>query len=151
MALTKTNTIPLVNIYGGGPFYILFATLVGAGSGKAPTISSLSSTVSPPCQAELLGANITYVSTGVNTLLFQDANYAVAFAIVAIDDLGTAPYEGNLGQWTNLGSTTSPPVATGCTLTTYNPLSSYGAADIPLGTLIRLMIVFKKSSTGATA
>ena len=151
MALTKTTYTPGPHhISGVGPYYDLMLVLVGAGSGKAPTISATSSTVSPPCQNEVLSAGVTYVSTGVNTILLSDAFFAVATWNCSIDDIGNTPWpDPTLGQWTNLGGTTAPPVATGFTLSTYN--TSFAAADITLGTIIRVWIRFKKESTGAAA
>jgi hypothetical protein len=151
MALTKTTYTPGPHhISGVGPYYDLCLTLVGAGAGKAPTVSAVTSTVSPPCQNEVLSAGITFVSTGVNTVLLSDAYFAVAFWDASVDDVGNTPLPNpTLGQWTNLGSTTSPPVATGFTLSTYN--TSFAAADVASGTLIRVFIRFKKDSTGAAA
>jgi hypothetical protein len=150
--LQKNFAAPAENTYGVGPWFNLYATLVGAGNGNAPTVGSVSG-VNPPGNAEIVQANIVRNSAGNYTITLQDAYYAVINWNTSIDDLnGSTPLVSALGQFKNLGC--NPTVGTPGTpmsfvLTTYN--TSFANADVALGTPIRLSINFKKDPSGASA
>jgi hypothetical protein len=129
---------------GAGPWQELNFTLLGAGAGAAPTINAANSDTNPPCTAEV--SSITYVSTGVNTIVLYGAYFGVASWSAVVDDInGSTPVEARLGQFTNLHSSN----ALQLTLTTYS--SAFAAADVALNTPIRIRIMFKKGKTGAAA
>jgi len=149
MSTKKNNASPLAYWYGAGTFYVLEMTLLGAGTGNAPTIPAVSGTV-PPCAIEI--TKVTNTATGVNTLTFADSYWAVAAWNVSVDDVNAAtPVSGYLGQFANLeaAAPTTAGAAMTCVLSTYTTGSS--AVDVALNTPIRITIVFKKNSTGAAA
>ena len=140
-------------LYGVGPHWTLEFTMLGQGSGNAPimvaapTNPTAAATV-PSCVPTTL-VTATNTATGVNTLTFDDAYWAVASWQVSVDDINAAtPVSGYLGQFTNLGAgvTGAGSVLT-CVLSTYTTGSS--ALDVALNTPIRIRITFKKDYTGA--
>jgi hypothetical protein len=138
----RNNTTVIQNYYGEGPYYVLHATLAGNGSGNLK-IAAPGATTLPPCQVEILSA--VHTATGTWTLTFADSYFAVADWNVSIDDInGATPVSGYLGQFANLNTTT--PMT--CVLTTY---AAGAAADVAANTPVRINIVFKRESTGATA
>jgi hypothetical protein len=145
---------PAPKYYGVGPHWIAHFTMLGQGGGNAPIMVAAPSS-NPPSAATVpsgipTGMVVaTNTGTGVNTLTFDDAYWAVDDWKVSIDDInGATPTLGYLGQFSNLGAgVTGAGTNMTCVLTTYN--SSFQALDIALNTPIRITIVFKKSYTGA--
>ena len=153
----KHSMDKLVQFYGLGPHWIAEWTMLGQGSGNAPIMVAQPS--NPPAVATVPSCipttmvAITNTGTGVNTLTFDDAYWAVAGWQVSVDDInGATPIDGYLGQFTNLGAgLTGAGTNLTCVLTTYigNGGSIGTAVDVALNTPIRVRINFKKSYTGA--
>ena len=149
----KHSMDPTPKHYGVGPHWILEFTMLGQGSGNAPILVAQPS--NPPAAATVPACVPTAMvvaantGTGVNTLTFDDAYWAVASWNVSVDDVNAAtPVSGYLGQFTNLGAgLTGAGSNLTCVLSTYTTGSS--AVDVALNTPIRISICFKKSPTGA--
>ena len=156
-APVKHSMDPTPKHYGVGPHWIMEFTMLGQGAGNAPIMVAQPS--NPPAAATIPSCiptgivTATNTGTGVNTLTFDDAYWAVAFCAATVDDInGSTPIDAYLGQWANLGAglTGAGSNAT-CVLTTYvgNGGSIGQAVDVALNTPIRIQITFKKGYSGA--
>jgi hypothetical protein len=153
-APVKHSLDPAVKFYGVGPHWVCEFTLLGQGSGNAPIMVAQPS--NPPAAATTPSCvptamiTVANTGTGVNTLTFDDAYWAIAGMRADVDDINAAtPIAAYLGQPTNLGAgLTGAGTNLVLTLSTYNPLASYAAVDVALNTPIRVYINFKKGYTG---
>lgn len=143
--LVKNNADPNGRDYGAGPHYYLHQCILGGGSGNSLTVAAVNDANNPPCAAEILTANITRSGTGVFVVTLLDAYYAVAYAGADTDDsVGDGAYC-NIGNWTNLQTST----AAQFTLRFYSATGV--AADPASGRRIYVYVCFKKDPTGAVA
>ena len=151
----KHSMDKLAQWYGVGPHWICEFTMLGGGSGLTYSLAAQPSNppavaTTPACIPTLM-VTPAYVSTGVNTLTFDDSMWAVAHMSAVVDDInGTTPVLAFMGQPTNLGAGLNG--AGGnfvVTITTYTISTTPAAADVALTTPVRVRITFKKDNSGA--
>jgi hypothetical protein len=154
-APVKHSMDKLAQWYGLGPHWICEFTMLGGGSGLTYSLAAPPSTppavATTPAGIPTLMVTPTYVSTGNNTLTFDDCYWALVGASATVDDInGTTPVLAFMGQPTNLGAgLTGAGTNFVITITTYTISTTPGAADVALNTPVRVRLTFKKSPTGA--
>ena len=145
-----------VKFYGEGPHWVCEFTMLGGGTGKTYTFSAPPSNppaaaTTPACVPTVM-VTPAFVSTGINTLTFDDCYWAVAGWQATVDDINSAtPVFAFLGLPTNLGAgLTGAGTPFVCTISTYTVSTTPAAADVAAGTPVRVRINFKKNYTGAS-
>ena len=154
-APVKHSMDKLAEWYGSGPHWICEFTMLGGGAGLTYTLSAPPS--NPPAAATTpagiptLMVTPAFVSTGLNTLTFDDAYWAIVNMSAVVDDInGTTPVLAFMGQPTNLGAgVTGAGTNLVVTISTYTVSTTPAAADVALNTPVRVRLVFKKNPTGA--